>query len=142
MGIREQLREGETLISDHQPFYATSQRVIRYEEKDGIEEFWELSYARLTSVEIIKLPRHKMMIAGALLIIGGAILSNVGFITSWLAIIAGIGAILFGGIGREAFYQFHANSMTKEETARWRLTYWGNGSFVRTVRTVIGDRLQ
>ena len=141
MGIREKLRHGETLISDHQPFYATSQRVIHYEEKDGKEELWELSYNRLTSVEVIKLPRHKMLIAGAMLIIGGAILSTVGFITSWLAIFAGIGAIIYGGIGREAFYQFHASGMTKEEEAKWRLVYWGNGSFVRTVRTVLGESL-
>ena len=142
MGIREQLREGETLISDHQPFYATSQRVIHYEEKDGREELYELSYSRLTSVKVIKVPRHKIMIAGSMLIIGGAIMSSVGYITSWLAILAGIGAIIYGGIGREAFYQFHANGMTKEEEARWRLVYWGNGSFVRTIRPIIGDRLE
>ena len=142
IGIREQLREGETIISDHQPFYATSQRVIRYEEKDGGEELWELSYARLTSVEVIKLPRHKMMIAGTLMVVGGAIMAaTIQFITSWLAISVGVGALIYGGIGKEAFYQFHANDMTKEEEARWRLAYWGNGSFIRTIRTVIGERL-
>ena len=141
MGIREQLRQGETIISDHQPFYATSQRVIHYEEKDGREELWELSYARLTSVEVIKMPRHKMMIAGTTLIVGGAIMAaTLQYITSWLAIMAGVGAIIYGGIGREAFYQIHANGMTKEEATRWRLAYWGNGSFIRTIRTVIGER--
>ena len=140
MGIREHLRHEETIISDHRPFYATSQRIIHYVERDGIEEIRELSYARLTSVEVIKLPRHKMMIAGTLMIVGGALMSTIVFITSWVAILAGIGAILYGGIGREAFYQFHANGMTKEEAARWRLAYWGNGSFIRTILTAIGKR--
>jgi len=142
MGIGEQLRHGESIISDHQPFYATSQRVIHYEEKDGREELWELSYSRLTSVEVIKLPRHKMMIAGALLIIGGAIMSTVFILTSWLAIIVGVGGIIYGGIGREAFYQFHANDMTKEEETRWRLAYWGSGSFIRTIGTATGELLE
>ena len=142
MGIGEQLRHGETIISDHQPFYATSQRVIHYEEKYGREELWEISYARLTSVEVIKMPRHKMMIAGTMLVVGGAIMAaTLAFITSWFAILAGVGALIYGGIGREAYYQLHASGMTKEEAARWRLVYWGNGSFIRTIRTVIGERL-
>ena len=142
MGIRGKLRHEETLISDHQPFYATSQRVIHYEEKDGREELWELSYSRVTSVQVIKLPRHKMMIAGTLMIVGGAILSTIVFITSWLAIIVGVGAIIYGGMGRQAFYQIHANGMTKDEAARWRLAYWGNGSFIRTILTAIGKTLE
>ena len=138
MGIRERLRHEEIIISDHHPYYATSQRVIHYQEIDGREELWELPYARLTSVEVVKLPRHKMMIAGTAMIVGGAVMSTVGFITSWVAILVGIAAIIYGGIGREAYYQLHANGMTKEEAARWRLVYWGSGSFIRTIRTVTG----
>ena len=139
MGIRERLKHGETIISDHHPYYATSDRVIHYQEIDGREELWELPYARLTSVEVVKLPRHKMMIAGTMLIVGGAIMSvTLQFITSWLAIVGGVAAIIYGGIGREAYYQLHANGMTKEEAARWRLVYWGSGSFIRTIRTVTG----
>ena len=138
MGIRGRLRHEETIISDHHPYYATSQRVILLQEIDGREELWELPYARLTSVEVIKLPRHRMMIAGTLMIVGGAIMSTIGYFTSGLAILAGIGAIIYGGIGREAYYQLHADGMTKEEAARWRLAYWGSGSFIRTIRTVTG----
>lgn len=138
MGIRGRLRHEETIISDHHPYYATSQRVILLQEIDGREELWELPYARLTRVEVVKLPRHKMMIAGSMMIIGGAIMSTIGYFTSGLAILAGIGAIIYGGIGREAFYQLHADGMTKEEAARWRLVYYGSGSFIRTIRTVTG----
>ena len=140
MDIRSRLRYGETLLSDHHPYYATSQRIILYQEVGGREEVWELPYARVTSVEVVKMPRHKMMVAGTLLIVGGAVMSTYGFITSFPAILAGIGALVYGGIGREAYYQFHANGMSKEEASRWRLVYWGSGSFVRTIQTVIGDR--
>jgi hypothetical protein len=138
MGIRGRLRHEETIISDHHPYYATSQRVILLQEINGREELWELPYGRLTKVEVVKLPRHKMMIAGSMMIIGGAIMSSIGYFTSVLAIFGGIGAIIYGGIGREAYYQLHADDMTKEEKARWRLVYYGSGSFIRTIRTVTG----
>ncbi|MBI4282787.1 MAG: hypothetical protein HY672_04815 [Chloroflexi bacterium] len=140
MSIQEKMRPGETIVSDHAPFYATSQRLIHYQEKDGVEELRDISYARLTSVEVVKLPRHKMMIAGTALTIGGIIMASMGFITSWPAIVFGIGALVYGGMGREAYYQFRANGMTKEEAARWRLAYWGNGNFIRTIRTITGER--
>ena len=138
MGIRGRLRHEETIISDHHPYYATSQRVILLQEINGREELWELPYGRLTKVEVIKLPRHKMMIAGTMMIVGGAIMSSIGYFTSILALLGGICAIIYGGIGREAYYQLHANGMTKEEAARWRLVYWGSGSFIRTIRIVTG----
>ncbi len=140
MNIRGRLRYGETVISDHHPYYATSQRIILYQEIEGREELYELPYARVTSVDVVKLPRHKMMVAGTLLIVGGAIMSSYGFITSIPAILAGIGALVYGGIGREAYYQINANGMSKEEAVKWRLVYWGSGSFVRTVQTVLGER--
>lgn len=140
MSIRDHLRQGEAIISDHNPYYATSYRVIYYEEKDGNEELSELPYSRVTSVEVVKLARHNVMIAGTMLVIGGAILAATwNLIGSWLSIIAGIGVVIYGGIGREAYYQFRAEGMDKEEEARWRLAYWGSGSFVRTVQTVMGD---
>ena len=138
MGIRGRLRHEETIISDHHPYYATSQRVILLQEINGREELWELPYGRLTKVEVIKLPRHKMMIAGTMMIVGGVIMSSIGYFTSILALVGGIGAIIYGGIGREAYYQLHADGMSKEEAARWRLVYWGSGSFIRTIRIVTG----
>ncbi len=140
MSIRDHLRQGEAIISDHNPYYATSFRVIHYEEKDGNEELSELPYSRVTSVEVVKLARHNVMIAGTMLVVGGAILAATwNLIGSWLSIVAGIGVVIYGGIGREAYYQFRAEGMDKEEEAKWRLTYWGSGSFVRTVQTVMGD---
>ena len=140
MGIRDHLRPGETLISDHKPFYATSYRIILCQEKDGREEVWELPYTRLTSVEMVKLPHFKLMIAGTLAVVGGAMMTKLGLFTSWLAIAAGVGMLLFGAIGREAYYQLRAHGMTKEEEARWRLDRWGSGSFVSTIRSIIGER--
>ena len=140
MDIRELLRHQETVISDHSPYYATSQRLILYQEIDGIKEISEIPYTRLTSIEVVKLPRHKILIAGTMMIIGGAIMAaTIQFITSWLAIFVGIGAIIYGGIGREAYYQLHANGMTNEETLRWRLIYYGSGSFIRTIQTITGE---
>ena len=134
------MRQGEAIISDHNPFYATSHRVIHYEEKDGSEKLSELPYSRLKSVEVVKLARHNVMIAGTMMVIGGVITAAaLHFITSGLAVIAGIGVVIYGGIGREAYYQFRAEGMDKEEEAKWRLAYYGSGSFVRTIQTAMGD---
>ena len=80
------------------------------------------------------------MIAGTMMVIGGVIMAaTLQFITSWIAMLVGIGVVLYGGIGREAYYQFHAEGMNKDEEMRWRLAYWGSGSFVRTIQTAIGE---
>ncbi|MBI2855560.1 MAG: hypothetical protein HYX93_01790 [Chloroflexi bacterium] len=140
MGIRDHLREGEAIISDHSPYYATSYRVIYYQERDGTEELHDPPYGLLSSVEVIKLPRHRVMIASTLMIIGGAVMASYGFFTSWLAIVVGVGGLIYGGMGRKAYYQFRVRGMTQDGESQWRLPYWGSGSFVRTVRTIIGDR--
>lgn len=140
MGIRDKLNPEESIISDNNPYYVTSQRLIYYQENESGEQFSEIPYSRIESVEIVRSPRHKLMIAGTMLILGGAIMAaSMQFITSWPAIFAGIVALIFGGIGRESHYQIHAREMTKLETNIWRLAYWGNGSFVKTVRTIIGE---
>ena len=140
MAIRDKLNVEESIISDNSPYYITSQRLIYYQENERGEEFSEIPYSRIESVEIVRSPIHKLMIAGTMLTIGGAIMAaSMHFITSWPAMLAGIAALIYGGIGRESHYQIHAKEMTKLETDRWRLTYWGNGSFVKTVRTITGE---
>jgi hypothetical protein len=142
MSIRDHLRQGEAIISDHKPFYATSQRIILCHEKGDMEEVWDIPYARLISIGEIKIPHYKVLIAGTMAIVGGAMMSSVGFFTSWPAILLGVALFIYGLAGRKAFYQFHAHDMTPEEEARWRLPNWGSGSFVSTIRTIIGDRPQ
>ena len=36
-------------------------------------------------------------------------------------------------------FMSHTDVVPVEEEAKWRLAYWGNGSFVRTVQTAIGE---
>ena len=139
MSIRDKLRAQESIMSDHDPFYATSERIVYYKNLDGREEFSYIDYSRLESVEIIKEPNHKALVAGTLLIVGGAIMAaTLQYLTAWPAIIFGVGAMIYGGIGRESHYQILASNMTNEESSMWRLPYWGSGSFIRTIKTVVG----
>ena len=135
--IRSHLRPGETIISDHRPFFATSQRVILVQNNHP--RLLEIPYQRLSSVELVKEPFHKLMIAGTLMIIGGAILTTVIYITSWFAIIIGAGSLVYGAIGRKSYYQLHSDRMTDKDEVLWRLPYWGSGSFIRTIRRIVGD---
>ena len=136
--IRSHLRSGETIVSDHRPFFATSQRVVLFQNNHP--RLLEIPYHRLSSIELVKEPYHKLMIAGTLMIIGGAILTTMIYIMSWLAIIVGSGSLVYGAIGRKSYYQLHADRMTDEEELLWRLPYWGSGSFIRTIRKIVGDR--
>ena len=136
--IRSHLRSGETIISDHRPFFATSQRVILVQNQHP--RLLEIPYQRLSSIELVKEPLHKLMIAGTLMIIGGAILTTVVYITSWFAIIIGCGSLVYGAIGRKSYYQLNTDKMTDEEELLWRLPYWGSGSFIRTIRRIVGDQ--
>ena len=142
MGIRDHLRQGETIISDHQPFYATSQRIVLCHEDGGREEVWDIPYARLISIDEVKLPHYKVLIAATMAIVGGAMMSQIGLITAWLAILLGVVVFVYGLTGRKAFYQFNIHDMTTEEETRWRLPHWGSGSFVSTIRVIIGERPQ
>ena len=141
MSIRDHLRQGEAIISDHEPFYATSQRVIHYREMGEKTELRDIPFVRLTSVETVKEVRHKAMIAGTLMVIGGIIMmATVGLFTSPLAILGGIGALVYGMMGKESYYQFRAHEMTREEEAFWHMDYFGSGAFVTAVRNLIGER--
>ncbi len=136
--IRSHLRSGETIISDHRPFFATSQRVILIQNHHP--RVVEIPYQTLSSIELVKEPLHKLMIAGTLMIIGGGILTTVVYITSWFAIIIGCGSLVYGAIGRKSYYQLNTDRMTDEEELLWRLPYWGSGSFIRTIRRIVGDQ--
>ncbi len=141
MGVYDHLMAGEEMLSQFDPFYATSRRVIRYVQKPTREEFLELPYARLTSIETIKTPRHNLMIAGTAVIIGAVFLFLTLFVVITLlpAIIMGLAMIIYGGMGKEGYVQLHIHGATSGEERPWRVKWQGSGSFIATIRSVIGQ---
>ena len=142
MGIRDHLMTGEMVVFEHPPFYLTSRRILRLEEKDGRDDLKHLFFEGLVSVELVKLPRHPVMVGGTVMAITGVVLWATGSlpITSFLAIAGGIAVVIFGGMGKPSYYQFHAQNLLEDEERLWRLDYWGSGNFISKIRNIIGER--
>ncbi|MBI2873290.1 MAG: hypothetical protein HYY00_08905 [Chloroflexi bacterium] len=140
MSLEDHLDPGEQIISRCHPFYATSKRVLRYGKKGQMEQVEHLPYARLSSVELVERPSHKVMVTGTLIAILGVVLATMGLVTSILALVAGVALVAYGGIGRPGYYQFRAHNMSKAEEGRWRMDHRVAPAFIATIRTIIGER--
>ena len=157
--IQSLLQPTEKLLSEFPPFYATSYRVIRLSEAAAPtprRDWWtllswgkpppappplllELPYSQITGVERVDEARHPMMAAGTGMIILGLLLLVIPFVTGVLAIAVGVGLLAAGAKGQLAYYQIQARNLPPEQAQFWRIPYAGSGSFVATVRQVIGQ---
>ncbi|MBI4497842.1 MAG: hypothetical protein HY689_08090 [Chloroflexi bacterium] len=133
MAARDYLMEGEAILASCAPFYATTHRILRCETRAGKEECDELPYHRIAAVELVRQPRHAIAIAGLLLALGGVFLWTIGFISSVPTIVMGVGFMLWGARGREAYYQFRSYNMPEQELGRWRVAFRGSAGFILTV---------
>ncbi|MBI2887875.1 MAG: hypothetical protein HYY02_11785 [Chloroflexi bacterium] len=133
MTVLDQLTPGEEILARCEPFYATTHRVLRADDSQGAATL-ELPYIRLQSVELVRQPSHRLMTAGtALAILGFLLWYFLGLVTSFLAVMAGIGVLVYGAQGREAYYQLRTYQMAPNEERRWRIPYRGSMDFIVTV---------
>jgi hypothetical protein len=139
--IQPHLSPSEKVLSAFGPFYATSHRVVRLDPKNGPSRghLLEIPYHQLTSVELMRRPNHPLMVLGAFIILLGFFLTGILYFSSIFAILVG-GAILFAGArGRPGYYQIYAREMPRHAERYWQVEYNRSGSFIATVRSVIGQ---
>ena len=138
MSLWEKLTSGEEVLARVGPFYATTHRVVRYEQgPDGKEVLTELPYNRLRSVESVRPGDHRMMAGGTALVLLGLFLGvYIGLYTPLLAVPLGLGLIFFGAKGKEVYYQLHGADPTPKDQTTWRIPYRGSMEFL----AVVGDR--
>lgn len=142
MSLRDHLLPDEEVRARVGSFLATNRRILRYEEAlDGKETATELSYMRVRGIEKVRPPNHRIMTGGTLLAVGGFLISMiVGLYTPLLLVPAGVGMILFGARGRDAFYQLQTSGATPADEARWRVPYNGSMQFIAEVCDRTGRR--
>lgn len=135
------LSANETIIARSGEFYATSMRVIRYRQSDGGDDFHQLPYNRIESIELVYKPRHGLMFAGTVLAVLGMFffMASVARFTGIPAVVAGIALILVGSRGRRGFYQLRLYNPEPEEEERWRIPIRGTASLVATIRSATGQ---
>ncbi len=166
MSLQDYLMPGEKVLSVCEPFYATSRRIMRYDEKEGGGPA-EIAYQQLTGVELIRKPSHPMIILGLLCIFVAILLTMTGLIivTSIVALFGGGALIALGVRGGLGYYQLRTRSSRRpeghpletgmaasilalmeslglrkpDEDAIWRLDYQKAGSFIATVRNITGE---
>lgn len=144
MTLMDSLEPGEDVIGRVGPFYATSRRVLRYEQRSKDEgPLPQLPYARLTSIELVHPPNHRKMAGGVLVAFGGLFITfYFGMFTTILLVPVGVGLIVFGamGNGNQPYYQLHANGSTPKEQALWRIPYRGSMDFMGAIGSRTGYR--
>jgi hypothetical protein len=124
MSLEKHLSYGEDVIGQSGHFYATSSRIIHYEQKGDVEEIHSLPYSSLETVKLETRPRYPFMILGTAIAILAAPL--------FFYLVLSAVFLLLGGIG----------NMTAEEMKLWRIPREGSGQMVATVRRIIGDTLE
>ncbi|MBM3943393.1 MAG: hypothetical protein FJ316_10825 [SAR202 cluster bacterium] len=142
LSIQDYLGPAETLLSICQPFYATSQRVIRLEPDAAPgrqPQLREIPYHALSEVKLVHRNNHPMMLAGAAITIVGAYLVTFLLITGVLAIGLGVALLVYGGKGRPGYYQISGWGLAPQEERWWRVDYARSGSFIATLRNAAGQ---
>ena len=154
---------GEKILSECKPFYATSRRIIRYDERAQGHRIAEIAYDQLTAMELMRKPNHTMMILGTLGILATLFLTATGFIfvATLPALVGGAVLLFVGARGKLGYYQLYIRKTTtgpeanwaigtsafldflglktRTEEALWRLDYLKARSFIATIRNVIGE---
>jgi hypothetical protein len=142
MSLEKHLSYGEDVIGQSGHFYATSSRIIHYEQKGDVEEIHSLPYSSLETVKLETRPRYPFMILGTAIAILAAPLFFYLVLSAVFLLLGGIALAAYGVFGHEAYYRFYARNMTAEEMKLWRIPREGSGQMVATVRRIIGDTLE
>ena len=134
MSVYDHLQPEERIELQHPPFYLTNRRLLRVGD-DG--RFGEVSRIGMTAVERVVTTDHRIMVLGVILVVSGAVLTLTWApYTAWLAIIAGIAALLLGSRGKLVGHQVVSPRIPESEQELWRLPAWGADNFVNRLRTI------
>lgn len=125
--------DGESILAQCPPFYATNRRLLRCEAKGAQEEFYDLPYPSIESVELLRRPQPRVAIGGIALAFSGVMLWTMGLVSALPVIVVGVGVIIWGARGREGYYQFRGYQMTEQEVVRWQVRFQGSARFIAAV---------
>ncbi|MDE2968922.1 MAG: hypothetical protein OXT51_02305 [Chloroflexota bacterium] len=138
MSVHDHLQVDERIELQHPPFYLTNLRLLRSDDGDG--SFRELPRIGMTGVERIHVTDHRIMVVGVVLVVSGAVLAlTLAPFTAWLAIVAGLFALLMGARGKLVGHQVVSPRISEREQELWRLPSWGADNFVGRLRAIAAE---
>ncbi len=138
MSVHDHLHDGERIELQHPPFYLTNHRLLRNDDADGV--FREIPRIGMTAVERVHVTDHRIMVIGVVLVVSGVILTLTWApFTAWLAIIAGLAALVMGSRGKLVGHQVVSPRIPDSEQQLWRLPNWGADNFVGKLRIIANE---
>ena len=139
--IYDHLGPSEKVICSFGPFHATSYRVLRLDPAHGPSRghLLEIPYPQLASVKLMQRPNHPLLIMGTIVIILGLLLTPLLAFSSVFALLVGGLFIFIGARGKPGYFQLYAHNMPRHAEKYWQVQYERSGSFIATVRSVIGE---
>jgi hypothetical protein len=139
--IYSRLAASEKVLSVFGPFYATNHRVLRLDPPNGLSQghLLEIPYSQLVSVEMVRRANHTVLALGTAMIILGLFIMPVLPISAVLTLPIGGGVLYLGAKGKPGYFQLMTRDMPKPAEKYWQVEYNRSGSFIATVRSVIGQ---
>ena len=138
--VQNQLRDGERIVSNFGPYYATSQRILVYMERAKGKLVRELPYSGLEGIRVVNVSNHALLATGTGLIVASlASMVILGFVLPLLGVAAGVYLLLMGAVGKPAYYQIEGPEVAPDERWVWQVNHQGSGSFIASVRMIVGE---
>ncbi|MCH8311010.1 MAG: hypothetical protein IIB17_11035 [Chloroflexi bacterium] len=133
------LKDGERIVSQFGPYFATSQRILVVMKKAAGTVVDELPYTQLETIDEVSVPNHRKMIIGTIMAITGFVLTFGWYlILPLIAAFLGVFMVFQGAVGHPAYYQLRGRDMARHQLQRWQIRRYGAGSFIATIRTITG----
>ncbi len=137
--VAESLKQGERIVSSFGPYFATSRRILLYLERAREQNVRELAYESLSDIRSVNRSNHLLVMTGAALVIVSIFsMPILGVFLPLVGAAAGAYFLILGSVGRPAYYQIEAEGILPQERWLWRIRHQGSGSFIATIRIILG----
>ena len=137
--VAESLDEGERIVSSFGPYFATSRRILLYLERARGLVVRELAYEALNDIRSVNKANHLLLLAGIMLVVVSFFsMPILGVFLPLAGAALGAYFLILGSVGRPAYYQIEADGILPQEQWLWRIKHRGSGSFIATIRIILG----
>ena len=117
----EHLMAREVVLASHGDFYATDQRIIRYEVRRDRERVEAITYEQLDRLVNVVAPRVQTVVLGALVVFLAVLVGPDG-IAEVIFTGLGLAGMLAGFFNRRSYLEFRSAAFDPKTQRRWRLT--------------------
>ena len=116
----EHLLDREVVLASYGPFYATDQRIIRYEVRGARERFESLDYEQVDSLARVVAPRVQTVVLGALVVLLALLVGPDG-VAQVIFTSLGLAGMLAGFLNRRTYLEIRSAALDAAAQRRWRV---------------------